>query len=107
MKERREIPLKLLTQGAVRVNNAWTEYESDGAIAIAVDLHSKYCELEASCGHQLLLGADEHSLHLQDGVDRNAITHIELELPPGNWSLFTGRVSRYTAYVVYLRDRNN
>ena len=100
----REIAVTVKDQGAVVVNDAVVVYESDCAIAIELDLKSKYCDLTASVGHGVMLGTTEYSLHLNEEADRDRSTWVEFDLPPGKWRFFCGGVSRYTFNAVFLKE---
>lgn len=102
--EPREVRHTIKQAGAVVCNGAVTRYESPSCIVLEMDLRSKYCELDASCGHGVFLVATERSLHLDDSRPRDDMTWVEFELPAGKWSFVSGSVSRYTLTCVFLRD---
>ena len=102
--EPREVRHTIKQAGAVVCNGAITRYESPSCIVLEMDLHSKYCSLDASCGHGVFLVATERSLHLDDSRPHDDMTWVEFELPAGKWSLVSGSVSRYTLTCVFLRD---
>lgn len=93
-------------QGAPVPNVAHVIYQSHDCIGIELDMSSKYCELSASSGHSVFIGASEHSLRLKEGVDRDRLTVVKFDLPEGKWDLSVGsRNGRYTLTFYYLRDK--
>lgn len=68
-----------------------------------IDMHSKYCSIEATAGHDIFIGAGEHSLRLSENHKREEMTVVTVEMPPGDWSYQCGSSGRYTLTVCYLK----
>ena len=99
------VALHIIEQGAVRVNCAYVHREAPGIVCIYVDLHSKRAWLSAAGGDPpcLYLDANEHTLHVDESVPRNAMTLVELPEYAG-WDVFAcDGPARYTLAVVLVR----
>lgn len=99
-----EIELNIKQQGAPVVNFAAARYQSDKCVVVELDLRSKYCEIMASAGHALIIGATPASLHLHDTASRDELTLVEFKLPPGTWTYACGNLGRYTLTACYLKE---
>lgn len=96
--------LTIKQQGAPRVNEAFVLYQSEKCIVLEIDMHSKYCSIGASAGHDIFIDAGPHALHLSDDHPREAYTVVTVDLPPGTWSYTCGSGGRYTLTVCYLKQ---
>lgn len=112
-KKRRGDPveLRIVDQGAVRVNAATIERDCGSVVLVYVDLRSKYAEFgcvmhSSEDGPRIVLEASEHTLHLDEAKPRDAHTMIEFAEYPG-WRVFATDVpSRYTMGVTLVAPEN-
>lgn len=95
------VAMRVLQQGAVRVNHAHAHRSGDGVVAIYVDLASKRIEIDGTgSGDEdlpcLWLAAASDSLHLDESHPRTRQTVIEFPEYP-DWQVFSAAVTgRYT-----------
>lgn len=94
-------------QGAPIPGGAFVTYQSADCIVIELDMTSKYCDLFASSGVKVFIGANASSLRLRNDIDRDKLTVVKFDLPEGNWDLAVGsRSARYTLTFCYLRQKD-
>lgn len=95
--------LTIKQQGAPLTNEAFVLYQSEKCIVLEIDMLSKYCSIEATAGHDIFIGAGEHSLRLSENHKREDWTIVTVDLPPGTWTYTCGSGGRYTLTVCYLK----
>lgn len=100
----------VIQQGAPVINGGCIIERSENLIAIEIDMKSKYCEVglfthedpENVCG--LMIGANEDSLNLKEGIDKDTYTEIKFPNFKG-FSVFAANLGRYTLSVCLIRDK--
>lgn len=101
------INLRIVRQGAVRVNAAYAHRRALGIVCIYVDLHSKHTEKPmatygADGPPSLYLGAGPHTLHLDESVPRDLETVVEFTDYVG-WEVFScSDPARYTVALTLV-----
>ncbi len=101
------VALRIVEQGAVRVNAAAIERDCGSVVLVYVDLHSKYAEFGCVMhsdkdGPRIVLEASELTRHLDDTRPRESHTMIEFAEYPG-WQVFaTEGPARYTMGVTLV-----
>jgi hypothetical protein len=101
------VPMRVTTQGAVRVNVATVERDYGDCLLVHVDLHSKYAEMTSAMsgddeGPSVFLSAAEDTLHLDETQPRGQDTTIEFHEHIG-WRVFASSgPGRYTLALVLL-----
>lgn len=106
------LPIRIISQGAVRVSHAYVERDYGDALLIYVDLNSKYAEVAFTgygedCGPQLSLIANEHTLHLDESKPLDDPTTIEFCEQKG-WRIFSvDGPNRYTMNVTLVSPEDN
>jgi len=109
--EPKNVTLRVIEQGAVRVNAAHLHREAQGIVCIYVDLHSKYVEppVVGGCDSEppvLYFTAGEDALHLDDSKPRDSLTIVEFPEYVG-WHVFACYgPARYTLSVVLVAARS-
>jgi hypothetical protein len=104
------IPLRVITQGAVRTNAACIVRAYEDCVLLAVDLHSKRAVLSMCCGAchdedwpELWFAADENTLHLHESIPRNVETRVAIEAFRG-WHIFgASEVGKYTMTLTLIK----
>lgn len=100
----------IIQQGTPVINSGCIIEQSENLIAIEIDMKSKYCEIamfthkdpENVCG--LMIEANEDSLNLKEGIDKDMSTEIEFTNFKG-FSVFAANLGRYTVSVCLIRDK--
>jgi hypothetical protein len=109
---RRETPVEIVRQGAIRVGRAWVEAEGAEVVAIGLDCASKYYEVQAGTsytgshyeGWTLYLTACEETMHMAEGVDRNVPTEVILPEFRAGWRPWVySRSARYDVSICLVR----
>ena len=107
MSEPKNVTLRVIEQGAVRVNSAHVHREEAGIACIYVDLHSKHVETPIVFGGDneppvLYFTAGQHALHLDSSRPNDSITIVEFPDYTG-WRVFAcDGPFRYTLGVVLV-----
>ena len=84
-------------QGAPVVNSVMEVLRTPQVRVFEIDLHSKYCEIFAICGHQLLIGGSDQALNLHP--TREGVTTLRLGLDP-DFEFVAFSAGRYTITAV-------
>jgi hypothetical protein len=101
------VEMRVLVQGAIRVNCACVERDYGDCLLLYVDLHSKYAKVDCvgssdESGPVVYISADENTIHLDDSKPRNLATEIEFHELKG-WRVFgTDGPGRYTLAVTLV-----
>lgn len=107
----KDVIFRVAQQGAPICNGAVICAEGKDVVAISIDMKSKYCNVDAIIdSYQIAIGADEHSLHLKEGIDiktpekyLEALTIVEFPRFKG-WEIFCAHIARYTLRVCLIRE---
>lgn len=98
--------IKVTHQGSPAVNTDsvyWKKY--DEVILLTIGMRSKYCEiLGQGPDNMITIVANERSMHLMDGVDRDEPTDIELTGYNEGWRIFLAEISRYTLRICLEKE---
>ena len=99
--------IKILRQGAVRVNNATIQKEGNGVVAIGIDMKSKWVEIDCTSNNDngnptILIGANEDTIGLSYSVANDQPTEISLPAYKG-WKIWSINTSRYTIYLCLIK----
>lgn len=84
-------------QGAPVVNSVMEVLRTPQVRVFEIDLHSKYCEVCATCGHQLLIGDSDRALKLHP--TREGVTILKIDLDP-DFEFVAFSDGRYTITAV-------
>lgn len=94
--------------GAVRVSHAYVHMAAESILLVYIDMHSKRADLigtftagDSTPG--VMLGADEHTLHLDETKDREALTDVGFPTLKG-WRIFCASAARYTVSVTLYKE---
>lgn len=102
-----EMPMRVTTQGAIRVNSATVERDFGSCVLLCVDLHSKRATLCCTGGGDdespsVCLAADDSTLNVDETQPRDSVTCIEFPTLAG-WRIFAADgPSRYTLALTLL-----
>lgn len=100
------LALRIVTQGAPRVNAGEIVGRGPDVIALSIDLHSKRCAVEAISaeddGSPTLYLNGEGALHLHPEHAATEPTLLNLPDYPG-WRVFAADISRYTLNVCLVK----
>ena len=104
-------PIKIVYQGAVRINSAVIEHKSPDIVCIAVDFSTKYAEYNSHGGGdgsapEVWYGTSEYTIKLNEKVDRETPTGISFPDFVG-WNVYcASSPGRYTASVVLVKPKS-
>lgn len=108
-KKQRFTEINIKRQGAPVADYAYIERESDEIALVVIDMKSKGCVIKYVFGSlygdppSVIVGTDEHSLHLSEEFDRDETTEIELPEFTG-WSIWTESEGRYDLYLCLIKN---
>lgn len=101
---------KIVNQGKPRVNcaPALVVASSESIVAFEIDMHSKWCEVDATSsgpngGLAVHVGTMDRSCHLDETKD---LPWTEIEFPDykcNEWDIFAAECCRYTLRVVLTK----
>jgi len=102
------VRVRVVHQGAVRVNVAHRHASGPRCVAVYVDLHSKYAEIGClmsgdDCAPGVVLDANAETLHLARGHKRTEGTEISFPEYRG-WQVFCADLARYTLAVCLVKE---
>jgi len=105
-------PIKIVYQGAVRINSAVIEHQSSDIVCIAVDFLTKYAEYNSHGGGdnsapEVWYGASEYTIKLNEDADlTDEPTGISFPDFIG-WEVYcASSPGRYTASVVLVKSKS-
>jgi hypothetical protein len=98
---------RILSQGGILVENAFSEYTNDDVACIVINTKTKYPDVASySYGVGCIsLKTTEYSLNF-DQKNRYGFTTIIFNDYTTNWRVFSILTGRYDVYVTLLRDEN-
>lgn len=95
--------IKIVNQGAPVLNSVYVVYQNEDIIVLCLDMKSKYCVVGASSTATVFIDANERSLNLKEGMDRELSTEVRVL---GCYPHFLGSSSgRYSIFVAFCSDR--
>ena len=96
---------KVTYQGAVRVNHAAIYKQTSDTALILVDLHSKYCVIDATGsddrGPSIFVGTNKNSLNLHK--TRKGLTEILFPAFKG-WYVWCCQLQKYTVSICMMKE---
>ena len=98
----RSTPLRIVEQGAMRLNDAAVIHEADGIACVEIDCASKYPGDIGTAGDEFFVSAAPGSLRLDETKPRDAFTRFELPEFAG-WRCWAECCGRYEIRVVMVR----
>jgi hypothetical protein len=104
-KDFKPLVVEVVRQGkpVVNADASYIMAAGEDLVAAEIDMHSKYCEVDATCGGELWIGTNENSIHLKDDAAEETTAIRFPEFDPKVWDFFSMGISRYTLRVVLVR----
>lgn len=98
----RATELRIVEQGAMRLNDAAVIHEADGIVCVEVDCSSKYPGEVGTAGDEFFVSAAPESLRLDETAPRDAFTRFALPEFAG-WQSWAEYCGRYEIRLVMVR----
>jgi hypothetical protein len=108
MREPKQVKYHIDPQGAPVFNVAYSIIRHRDIITIEIDMESKYCEIDSTLwsstdGPGVCIVANERSLRLKEGIDRDAMTVITFP-EFKRWHVYGWSGGRYTFCICLTRE---
>lgn len=99
-----KIDVQVVDQGAPVLHEAWVYRQSRTAVAITLEMHTKYAGVSMWSGHTVYLAADDHATNTHPTKPRYSHTELRVTGMPVGFNLFAASGGRYEINLVFIRD---